>query len=108
MSQQSQLPLSERAWGVAIALLCTPTIVFAALIVGCRPGHLPEFVDVLVAWAITLSGAFGSGALLGAFAMVIAATFQPNLSRNTKICFWIALTLSFLCFWCTAGIAQSQ
>jgi len=85
-----------RAWALGVLLLSLPTVIFVVLHALYAPSRLPEFLDVVVAWTITLTGTLGALTTLAAVVVAVIATLQTNVSRTVKVLMWTSVSLSVL------------
>jgi hypothetical protein len=85
-----------RAWALVVLLLSLPTVIFVVLHALYAPSRLPEFLDVVVAWTITLTGIVGAATTLAAVVVAVIATLQNEVSRTAKVLLWISVSISLL------------
>jgi hypothetical protein len=83
-------------WLTSVLILSLPSVIFAILHALYAPATLPDLVDLVVAWTITLTGMFGPVATLAACVVSLVATFQDRLPRTAKVAMWALVSLSFL------------
>jgi hypothetical protein len=60
------------------------------------PIRLPEFLELVVVWTITLTGIFGAITTLAAVVVAVIATLQSNVSRTAKVLMWTCVSISIL------------
>jgi hypothetical protein len=87
-----------RHWTVSVLLLSLPCVIFVVLHALYVPSRLPEFLDVVVAWTITLTGIVGAATTLAAVVVAVVATLQNKVSRTAKVLMWISVSLSVLAY----------
>jgi hypothetical protein len=85
-----------RPWTISVLLLSLPSLVFVILHALYAPSTLPEFLDLAVAWTLTLTGMAGAATTLTAIVVAVTATFQNNVSRTAKVVIWAFVSLSLL------------
>src|SRR6266536_2985562 len=83
-------------WTIFVLLLSLPSLIFVILYALYAPGTLPELLDSVVAWAITLTGMGGAVLTLAACVVSVAATLQRNVPRKAKVAMWLLVSLSLL------------
>jgi hypothetical protein len=84
------------AWTTSVLVLSLPSVIFAVLHALCAPGTLPEFLDLMVAWTITLTGIVGAATTFAAMVVAVIATLQNNVSRTAGVLMWTSVALSLL------------
>jgi len=84
------------AWVISALLLSLPSLVFVILHALYAPGTLPESLDLVVVWTVTVAGMLGGLLTLAAFVAGGIATFQSRVPRTAKVVMWAFVGLSFL------------
>ena len=91
-----------KPWIVFVLLLSLPSVIFVVLHMLYVPRRLPEFLDLIVTWTITLTGMMAAVTTSAACVVAAIASFQPYLSRTTKLGMWALAGASLLaCFYLT-------
>jgi hypothetical protein len=93
-----------RPWTISVLVLSLPSLIFVILHALYAPGTLPEFLDLAVAWVLTLTGMAGAATTLAAVAVAVCATFQNNVSRAAKVVILAFVSLSLLACVYLAGV----
>lgn len=83
-------------WTISVLLLSLPSLIFMTLHALYAPGTLPDFLDLVVAWTVTLTGIVGTVLTLGACLVSVLATFQKEVPRAAKVTMWAFVSLSLL------------
>jgi hypothetical protein len=97
-----------RAWTLVALLLSLPTVIFGILHALYAPSTLPEFLDLVVAWTITLTGIVGAVTTLAAVVAAVIATLQNNISGAAKVVMWIFVSLSLVACACMAVVCNRR
>jgi hypothetical protein len=77
-----------------VLLLGLPSVVFTLAHLAAAPGRLPEMLDLILAWAIAVTGMLGPLPTLAALVVTIAATFQRSASVPARVALWGIVLLS--------------
>ncbi len=96
---------SGRLWLISVVILSFPTTLFVPLHLLYAPGRWPGFLDLPVAWAMSLSGMFGGLTTLAAFIVAVVASFQRSVSGKLKVTLWSFVALSLVACWYLAQVA---
>jgi hypothetical protein len=83
-------------WTISVLLLSLPSLIFMILHALYASGTLPEFLDLVVAWIVALTGIFGAVMTLAACLVSVLATFQKEVPRTAKVAMWAFVSLSLL------------
>src|SRR5437016_1404787 len=83
-------------WTISVLLLSLPSLIVVILHALYAPGTLPDFLDFVVAWAITLTSMGGAVLTLAACVVSAVATLQKNGPRKAKVVMWAFVSLSLL------------
>lgn len=83
-------------WVVSVLFLTLPSVLFVILHAIYTPGALPESLDLIAAWSLTLAGMIGPFLTLTAFVVSVIGTFQEKVTRAAKLAMWSCLSLSLV------------
>jgi len=87
-------------WVIVVLLLGLPSVVFVLAHLAAAPGRLPETLDLVLAWAIAVTGMAGFLPTLAALVVTIAATFQRRISVPVRVALWgIVLISAMACLY---------
>jgi hypothetical protein len=93
-----------RAWTISVLLLGLPSVIFVALHALYVPGTLPWFLDLVVAWAITLTAIAGVVLTPAACVVSAIATLQKTVPHEAKVAMWVMVCLSLLACLALSGV----
>jgi hypothetical protein len=62
----------------------------------CTPPERWEFLDLVVAWTITLTGMIGAVTTVASVLVAVFATLKNNVSRTAKVLMWALVSLALL------------
>ena len=87
---------AKAGWGslIVVLLLGVPPMVFVLAHLAVASGRLPEILDMVLAWAVAVTGMLGFLPTLAAFVVTIAATFQRRISVRVRVALWGIVLLS--------------
>src|SRR5689334_14802764 len=93
-----------RLWTISVLVLSVPSLLFVPLHLLYRPGQLSDCPDLLVTWAMSLTGMCGGLTTIAAFIVAVVASFQQTVSGNDKVIVWSFTALSLLASWYIAQV----
>jgi hypothetical protein len=85
-----------RPWIISVFLLSLPSVIFVFLHLLYAPGRLPEFLDLMVTWTITLTAMMSAVTTSAACVVAVIASFQPYLPGTAKVAMWAFASASLL------------
>jgi hypothetical protein len=92
------------AWMVSVLFLSLPSLISVMLHGLFGSDRLPESLDLVVAWTITLTGMVGAATTLAAVVVAVIATLQNKVPRTAKVVMWAIVSLSILACVYSAGV----
>ena len=95
---------SGRLWLISVVILSFPATLFVPLHLLYSPGRWPGFLDLPVAWAISLAGMFGGLTTIAAGIVAVVASFQRSVGRKLKVALWLFVALSLVACWYMAQV----
>ena len=96
MSAHDTAAKTGSGWVIAVLLLGLPSMVFVLAHLAVASGRLPETLDLVLAWAVAVTGMLGFLPILAAFVVTIAATFQRRISVPVRVALWGIVLLSVM------------
>jgi hypothetical protein len=95
---------SGRRWLIAVVILSFPAILVVPLHLLYAPGRWPGFLDLPVAWTISLAGMFGGLTTMAAGIVAVGASFQRSVGGKRKVVIWWFVALSLFGCWYIAQV----
>jgi hypothetical protein len=83
-------------WVIVVGLLGLPSVLFVLAHLVAAPGGLPESLDLVLSWAVAVTGMIGPLLTLAALVVTLAATFQARIPVPVRVALWGLVVLSAL------------
>jgi hypothetical protein len=96
MNENSTPAKAGWGWVIGVLLLGLPSVVFVLAHLAVAPGRLPETLDLVLSWAVAVTGMVGPLLTLAAVVVTSAATFQRRIAVPVRVALWGMVLLSAL------------
>jgi hypothetical protein len=83
-------------WAIVVLVLGLPSVVFflSHVILERLKLPLPEWLDLVVAWALSLTGMLGTFTTAGSVLVAILGSFRAGVSGEAKVLMWAFAVIS--------------